>query len=73
MWIIIFSILVVLIILGITIRTIISFKKKGNTPETVLRTTTTKITTTTTTTATTTIITTTTSAKITGIFLWNKM
>jgi hypothetical protein len=69
MWIIIFSTLVVLIILAITIGTTIGLKEKGNTPETVLRTTTT----TTTTTDTTTTDTTTTSTELTGIVLRNKM
>ncbi len=84
MWIISFSFFVVLIILGITIGTTISLKKKGNTPETVVRTTTTTIPTTITTTIPTTIpttitatipttIPTTTSESKTGIFLWNKM
>ncbi len=58
MWIIFFSILVVLIILGVIIGTIIGLKQKGNTPRTVLRMTTT---------------TTTISENIAGIFLWNKM
>ncbi len=59
-WIIIFSILFVLIILGMISGKIISSKKKGNRRGTVISTATTANTTTT-------------SAKITGIFLRNKM
>jgi len=60
MWYIIICILFVLVISGIVIGKTNSLKKMPNTPETVLSTTTTTITTTT-------------SAKLIGIFLWNKM